>query len=110
MPKRYEYALEVAISPARVYEVLTDIDRWRASKVYGAIRWVEGTPWQPDSVRMVETLVPFRARHRQRILKTTPGELVEVLSHGMGYTNHTQILLAPTDAGGASIRYLIDIE
>lgn len=111
MPRHFEYALDVSCPPAEAYERITSSDAWQGSQVYAKIKWVEGEPWQPDSVREVETLVPFRAQHRQRVLAAQPGRVIDIVSHGMGYTNHTQIFLERSLAGaGTQIKYVIDIE
>ncbi|HSE48750.1 MAG TPA: hypothetical protein VLA96_06030 [Terriglobales bacterium] len=117
MPRHFDYSLDVPCSPADAYDRITSSDAWQGSEVYGKIQWVQGEPWQPDSVREVETLVPFRAQHKQRVLAAHPGRVIDIMSHGMGYTNHTQILLEPSrgDAAGATgggthIQYVIDIE
>jgi hypothetical protein len=110
MPRHFEYTLDVPCSPDAAYERITSSGAWQGSQVYGKLQWLEGEPWQPDSVREVETLVPFRAQHRQRVLAAQPGRLIDIMSHGMGYTNHTQIFLEPGLAGGTAIKYVIDIE
>src|ERR1041384_8204807 len=111
MPRHFDFAFDVPCSPELAYERITSSEAWQGSEVYGKIRWVEGQPWQPDSVREVETLVPFRAQHRQRVLAAQPGLLIDIVSHGMGYTNHTQILLEKSlaDGAGTHIKYVIDI-
>jgi len=111
MPRHFDYALDVPCTPEQAYERITSSDAWQASQVYGKMRWLEGEPWRPDSIREVETLVPFRAQHKQRVLAAQPGRLIDIMSHGMGYTNHTQIFLERSLAGGGThIRYVIDVE
>lgn len=104
MPRNFEYALELPQSPEIVFRVLTDSVRWRHSKMFGDIRWTEGAPWKPGSVREVETLVPIPARHRQRILAVHQNELLELISYGFGYTDHVQLQLRLTPAGGTRLR------
>ena len=104
MPKQFEYALELPLAPEAVFRVLTDTARWRHSKMYGDIRWIEGKPWAPGSVREVETLIPIPARHLQRVLAVRENELLEVLSYGFGYTNDIQLALAQTPGGGTKLR------
>jgi hypothetical protein len=110
MAKHFEYALQLPAAPEAVFRVLIDTEVWRNSKLYRTVRWVKGEPWQVDSVRELETKVPFRSRHRQRVLECISNERIGVLSHGFGYTMQTQIVLARgNDAGGTEVRYLIDV-
>ena len=109
MPKHFEYSLQFAAAPAEVFRVLTDTDRWRNSRVYGDIQW-KGKPWAVGSTREVETLVPFHAHHEQRVLAVRQDEVLSVLSHGFGYTNHVQVILKLSPTGGTEVLYLVDIE
>jgi uncharacterized protein YndB with AHSA1/START domain len=104
MPKSFEYALELPQPPETVFRVLTDSARWRHTRLYGDIRWTEGEPWTPGSVREVESLVPYPARHRQRVLAVHRNELLELISYGFGYTNHVQLALTLTPGGGTKLR------
>jgi hypothetical protein len=108
MPKHFEYLIQFAATPSEIFRVLTDTARWRHSKIYGDIEWT-GQPWSVGSTRTVETLVPFHARH-QKVLAVHENELLSVLSHGFGYTNHTQIVLKRLPTTGTEVLYLIDIE
>jgi hypothetical protein len=109
MLKHFEYSIQLPAQPSEVFRVLTDTSRWRHSRIYGEIAW-QGEPWRIGSTRVIETLVPFHARHRQKVLALRQDELLSVLSHGFGYTNHTQIVLTRMALGGTEARYLIDIE
>jgi hypothetical protein len=110
MAKHFEYVLQLPAAPERIFRVLTDTESWRRTKVYDDVRWVKGEPWQVDSEREVETALPFRSRHRQRVLEYRPGECLGILSHGFGYTMQTEILLERgMDSGGTEVRYLIDV-
>ncbi|HTK94686.1 MAG TPA: SRPBCC family protein [Terriglobales bacterium] len=109
MAKHFEYAIELSASPETVYRVFTDTARWRGSRVYRDIRWLQGEPWQKDSVREVDTEVPFRSKHKQRVLAVIPGQRISLLSHGLGYTMQLQIGLVLTPHGGTSVHYSIDV-
>ena len=110
MAKSFEYTLELPLPPAAVFRILLDTERWRHSRIYGDIRWVEGEPWQVGSTREVETLLPYRRRHRQRVLARRDNELLELMSHGFGYSNHVQLALRPTDEGGTTLRIVNLVE
>ena len=111
MLHRFEYSLRLSRPRKEVFRILTDSEKWRNSRVYGDIRWVLGEPWAVDSLREVETLIPMRALHTQKVAAFRPNEALEVISHGFGYTNYTQIRF--TDAisgGGTEVRIVSDIE
>lgn len=110
MPKQFEYTIELPLAPPAVFRLLTDSARWRGSRLYGNIRWLDGEPWQPGSTREVETLLPYHRRHRQRVLANRENELLEVMSHGFGYSNHIQLLLRPSPQGGTTLRVLNLVE
>ena len=110
MPKTFEYAVDLPLKPEATFRVLIDSSRWLHSKLYGDIRWVEGEPWQPGSTREVETLLPYRRRHRQRVLARRENELLELMSHGFGYSNHVQLLLRPSPEGGTTLRIVNLVE
>ena len=110
MPKHLEYSAKVACTPAQAFRIMTDTERWRCSLVYGDIVWTQGEPWQPGSIRRAETLVPFRATHTQKILDYRKDEMVEMLGHGMGYLNQTQVTVKPGVEGGTEVRFSIDLE
>lgn len=110
MPRHFDYTLHVPCSPAEAYERITSPDGWRGSEVYGKIHWAKGEPWQPGSVREVETLHPFRMQHHETVLAAHPGEALEIRTQATGgITNHTRIRFASAAAGGASITYSIDV-
>ena len=110
MPKTYEYTVELPLEPAALFRLLIDSERWRHSKLYGEIRWMEGEPWQPGATREVETLLSYRRKHRQRVLARRENELLELVSHGFGYTNHVQLELRPAPGGGTTLRIVNLVE
>ena len=110
MAKTFEHTVELPLAPPAVFRLLTDTARWRHSKLYGDIRWIDGEPWQPGSTREVETLLPYHRRHRQRVLARRENELLEVASHGFGYTNNVQLALAPSPQGGTTLRVTNRVE
>ena len=110
MPRHFDYTLDVRCSPEQAYDRITSSDAWRDSAVYGKLEWTAGEPWQPSSVRQVETLHPFRLQHTETVLAASPGRALELRTEAMGgIINHTRIALAPT-AGGTTITYSIDVE
>jgi Polyketide cyclase / dehydrase and lipid transport len=111
MPKHFEYSLLLSCRPETVFGVLTDPWLSATSNVLRDVEWKDGAPWQQGSTRIAETLVPFRSRHTQRVLARRENELLEVISHGFGYTMHTQIGLTRLQVvPGTEVHYDIDIE
>lgn len=111
MPQRFEFFLRLSRPRSEVFRILTDGESWRGSRVYGEMRWVQGRPWEVDSVREVETLAPVRARHTQRVAAFEQDRLIEVISHGFGYTNYVQLLFTDAIAsGGTEFHVVSDIE
>jgi hypothetical protein len=107
MPIHYDYSLDLPCDPRRVYEVITN---WHNSQLLGEDQWIEGKPWRPGSTRVVEMLSPIRSTHKQKVLVAVPGERLEVISHGLGYTMQTRILMEEAPLGRTELRFVIDIE
>jgi hypothetical protein len=109
MPQSFEYFVELPCEPRRAFQLLAAPDGWKESKVLGRIEWTEGKPWQAGSRRQIEMLWPLHSKHQQRVLAVIPDRCLEVISHGFGYTNHTQILLSEAPLGRTNVRFKIDI-
>jgi hypothetical protein len=54
-------------------------------------------------------LWPLHSKHQQRVLAAIPNQCLEVISHGFGYTNHTQILLTEAPLSRTTVHFKIDI-
>jgi hypothetical protein len=108
MATRFQYVLELPKAPADVFQTLTSSDR-SDSKVIGKISW-SGEPWQAGSERILEMLYPIHSTHKQKVLALVPNRLIDVISHGLGYTNHTQIFLREIGNTTTELKYVIDIE
>jgi hypothetical protein len=110
MPKHFEYSILLSPAPQDVFRIITDRRYSGSSKVLRDIEWTGGSPWQVGSSRIVETLVPFRSVHTQRVLTRRDNELLELISHGFGYTMHLEIVLRKAMGGGTEVDYRFDIE
>jgi hypothetical protein len=111
MPKHFEYSVLLSSNPEEVFRILTDRRYTGNSKVLRDVGWKDGPPWQPGSTRIAETFVPFHSVHTQRVLARRDNELLEVISHGFGYTMHLEIVLRRASlTEGTEVDYLIDIE
>jgi len=111
MPKHFEYSILLSSKPEEVFRLITDRRYSGNSKVLRDIDWKDGAPWQRGSTRISEALVPFHSVHTQRVLARRENELLELISHGFGYTMHLEIVLRPSPLGdGTEIDYLIDVE
>lgn len=111
MPKHFEYSVLLSSKPEDVFALITDRRYSANSKVLRDVEWKGGAAWQPGSTRIVETLVPFHSVHTQRVLARRDNELLELISHGFGYTMHLEIVLRRSLlAAGTEVDYLIDIE
>ena len=107
MATHYEYAIDLPCEPRRVYEVITNR---KTSQLFGEDQWIDGKPWQLGSTRVVEMLWPIRSTHKQKVLTAIPGERLEVISHGLGYTMQTRMLMENAPLGRTELRFVIDIE
>jgi hypothetical protein len=111
MPKHFEYSILLSSKPEEVFRLITDRRYSANSRVLRDIDWKDGAPWQRGSTRIAETLVPFHSVHTQRVLARRENELLELISHGFGYTMLLEIVLRPSPLGdGTVVDYLIDIE
>ncbi len=111
MPKHFEYSILLSSKPEEVFRLITDRRYSGNSKVLRDVEWRGGAPWQLGSTRVAETLVPFHSVHAQRVLTRRENTLLELISHGFGYTMYLEIVLRPSGLGeGTEVDYLIDIE
>jgi len=111
MPKHFEYSVLLSFKPDEVFRIITDPRYSGNSKVLRDLEWNDGPPWQAGSSRVVEALVPFHSVHTQRVLARRDNELLELISHGFGYTMHLEIVLKRSVLSeGTEVDYIFDIE
>ncbi len=91
----FEFQVVVNCPLEKVFSTYSDIEWWSNRNMFGAIRWVQGAPWEPGSRLRIETRVPIRTTVDQVVTAFERQQRVTYISHVLGMTCETRVSFVP---------------